>query len=63
MNEEIIVCSTCKQEKSYYYDEDCFCVYESKCQCDKNRLNKKKFDEAIRLIELAILNGDYSYAK
>jgi len=61
MSEEIIACPSCREEKSYYYDEDCFCVYESKCQCDRNRIKTKKLDEALKLIGEMINRGELNY--
>lgn len=60
MTEEIITCPKCHNEKSYYYDQDCFVVYESKCQCDKNRIKQKKLDDALKLIGELI--GEFKHA-
>jgi hypothetical protein len=56
---EIITCPTCKQEKDYYVDNDGYCIYESKCQCDKQRVNKKKIDEALRLVGELLKTGEF----
>lgn len=60
---ELITCSTCKQEKELYFDEENHCVYQEKCNCDKQKVNKKKIDEAVRLVCELLKNGESFYAK
>jgi hypothetical protein len=60
---EIIQCPKCREEKDFYLDDDGYCIYESKCQCDKKRIKDKKLDEALKLIGELIQRGEFSYAK
>jgi hypothetical protein len=60
---ELITCGTCKQEKELYFDEENCCVYQEKCLCDKQKVNKKKIDEALHLIGELLKNGESFYAK
>jgi len=50
--QEIIICPTCREEKDIYYGDDYYhsLVYESKCQCDRNRIKTKKLDEALKIL-------------
>jgi hypothetical protein len=63
MQHEIILCPKCRNEKDFYVDDDGFCFYESKCQCDKLKAKNKKLDEALKLIGELINEGKLNYAK
>ena len=60
---ELITCGICRQEKELYFDGQAHCVYQEKCKCDKQKIDKKKFDEALRLIGQSLKNGKLIYAK